>query len=51
MNQGAGGNGNVLKEIVDPHGARYELRKIPVGRYNAIHRPMIYAPPPPTHSL
>ena len=28
---GAGGNGNVLKEIVDPHGARYELRKIPVG--------------------
>jgi phosphoribosylformylglycinamidine synthase len=29
--QGAGGNGNVLKEIVDPHGARYELRKIPVG--------------------
>ena len=29
--QGAGGNGNVLKEIVDPQGARYELRKIPVG--------------------
>ena len=29
--QGAGGNGNVLKEIVDPHGARYELRAIPVG--------------------
>jgi len=28
---GAGGNGNVLKEIVDPQGARYELRKIPVG--------------------
>jgi phosphoribosylformylglycinamidine synthase len=29
--QGAGGNGNVLKEIVDPLGARYELRSIPVG--------------------
>jgi phosphoribosylformylglycinamidine synthase len=29
--QGAGGNGNVLKEIVDPLGARIELRKIPVG--------------------
>jgi phosphoribosylformylglycinamidine synthase len=29
--QGAGGNGNVLKEIVDPLGARFELRKIPVG--------------------
>lgn len=29
--QGAGGNGNVLKEIVDPQGAVYELRKIPVG--------------------
>lgn len=29
--QGAGGNGNVLKEIVDPLGARLELRKIPVG--------------------
>jgi hypothetical protein len=29
--QGAGGNGNVLKEIVDPKGARFELRAIPVG--------------------
>lgn len=29
--QGAGGNGNVLKEIVDPLGAKIELRKIPVG--------------------
>lgn len=29
--QGAGGNGNVLKEIVDPLGARLELRNIPVG--------------------
>ena len=29
--QGAGGNGNVLKELVDPLGARYELRRIPVG--------------------
>ena len=29
--QGAGGNGNVLKEIVDPLGARYEICKIPLG--------------------
>ncbi len=29
--QGAGGNGNVLKEIVEPLGARYDLRKIPLG--------------------
>jgi len=29
--QGAGGNGNVLKEIVDPLGARYEIRNIKVG--------------------
>ena len=29
--QGAGGNGNVLKEIVDPLGARLELRSIPLG--------------------
>jgi len=29
--QGAGGNGNVLKELVDPLGAVYELRNIPVG--------------------
>lgn len=29
--QGAGGNGNVLKEIVDPLGAKLLLRKIPVG--------------------
>eukprot|EP01041_Mallomonas_annulata_P005255 gene5255-10511_t len=29
--QGAGGNGNVLKEIVDPLGAVLKLRSIPVG--------------------
>jgi phosphoribosylformylglycinamidine synthase len=29
--QGAGGNCNVLKEIVEPAGARLEIRKIPVG--------------------
>lgn len=29
--QGAGGNGNVLKELVDPLGAKYELRKLPRG--------------------
>ncbi len=29
--QGAGGNCNVLKEIVEPAGARLELREIPVG--------------------
>eukprot|EP00595_Chromulina_sp_UTEXLB2642_P003480 CAMPEP_0196763828 /NCGR_PEP_ID=MMETSP1095-20130614/4841_1 /TAXON_ID=96789 ORGANISM="Chromulina nebulosa, Strain UTEXLB2642" /NCGR_SAMPLE_ID=MMETSP1095 /ASSEMBLY_ACC=CAM_ASM_000446 /LENGTH=1200 /DNA_ID=CAMNT_0042117895 /DNA_START=396 /DNA_END=3995 /DNA_ORIENTATION=+ len=29
--QGAGGNGNVLKEIVDPLGATYDLRALPVG--------------------
>ena len=29
--QGAGGNGNVLKEIVDPLGAVYDIRAIPVG--------------------
>jgi phosphoribosylformylglycinamidine synthase len=29
--QGAGGNGNVLKEIVEPLGASYDLRKIPLG--------------------
>jgi phosphoribosylformylglycinamidine synthase len=29
--QGAGGNCNVLKEIVDPAGARIEVREIPVG--------------------
>jgi phosphoribosylformylglycinamidine synthase len=29
--QGAGGNCNVLKEIVEPAGARIEVRKIPVG--------------------
>lgn len=26
--QGAGGNGNVLKEIVEPLGAKYDLRKV-----------------------
>jgi phosphoribosylformylglycinamidine synthase len=26
--QGAGGNGNVLKEIVDPAGAEYDIRKV-----------------------
>ena len=29
--QGAGGNCNVLKEIVDPAGARIEIRAVPVG--------------------
>lgn len=29
--QGAGGNGNVLKEIVEPLGASYDLRRIPSG--------------------
>lgn len=29
--QGAGGNGNVLKEIVDPLGAKLQLRSIPLG--------------------
>ncbi len=29
--QGAGGNCNVLKEIVNPAGARIEVRRIPVG--------------------
>ena len=29
--QGAGGNGNVLKEIVDPLGAKYDVRNIPLG--------------------
>ncbi len=29
--QGAGGNCNVLKEIVEPEGARIEIRAIPVG--------------------
>eukprot|EP00590_Aulacoseira_subarctica_P005815 CAMPEP_0172434518 /NCGR_PEP_ID=MMETSP1064-20121228/70674_1 /TAXON_ID=202472 /ORGANISM="Aulacoseira subarctica , Strain CCAP 1002/5" /LENGTH=836 /DNA_ID=CAMNT_0013182747 /DNA_START=1359 /DNA_END=3869 /DNA_ORIENTATION=+ len=29
--QGAGGNGNVLKEIVDPAGASYDIRKVYVG--------------------
>eukprot|EP00518_Triparma_eleuthera_P019398 CAMPEP_0197563318 /NCGR_PEP_ID=MMETSP1320-20131121/28510_1 /TAXON_ID=91990 /ORGANISM="Bolidomonas sp., Strain RCC2347" /LENGTH=1302 /DNA_ID=CAMNT_0043125113 /DNA_START=89 /DNA_END=3994 /DNA_ORIENTATION=+ len=29
--QGAGGNGNVLKEIVEPAGAEYDIRKIYVG--------------------
>jgi phosphoribosylformylglycinamidine synthase len=29
--QGAGGNCNVLKEIIEPEGARIDVRKIPVG--------------------
>ena len=29
--QGAGGSCNVLKEIVDPSGARFDIRAIPVG--------------------
>jgi len=29
--QGAGGNGNVLKEIVEPAGAEYDVRKVYVG--------------------
>jgi len=28
--QGAGGNGNVLKEIVEPAGAKYDIRKVSV---------------------
>ena len=31
--QGAGGNGNVLKEIVEPAGATYDIRK--VHRYSS----------------
>lgn len=30
--QGAGGNGNVLKEIVDPAGAKYDIRKVRLSR-------------------
>jgi phosphoribosylformylglycinamidine (FGAM) synthase-like enzyme len=26
--QGAGGNGNVLKELVEPAGAKYDIRKV-----------------------
>lgn len=29
--QGAGGNGNVLKEIVEPAGAEYDIRKVYLG--------------------
>eukprot|EP00934_Nitzschia_sp_Nitz4_P005881 Nitzschia sp. Nitz4//scaffold35_size145790//45023//49253//NITZ4_003020-RA/size145790-augustus-gene-0.133-mRNA-1//-1//CDS//3329549094//5871//frame0 len=29
--QGAGGNGNVLKELVEPAGAAYDIRKVYVG--------------------
>ena len=29
--QGAGGNGNVLKEIVEPAGATYDIRKVYLG--------------------
>jgi phosphoribosylformylglycinamidine synthase len=29
--QGAGGNGNVLKEIVEPVGAQYDIRKVLLG--------------------
>ncbi|GAX10061.1 phosphoribosylformylglycinamidine synthase [Fistulifera solaris] len=29
--QGAGGNGNVLKEIVEPAGAKYDIRKVYLG--------------------
>ena len=29
--QGAGGNGNVLKEIVEPLGAEYVLKRLPIG--------------------
>ena len=31
--QGAGGNGNVLKEIVEPAGAEYDIRKVCVFMY------------------
>jgi phosphoribosylformylglycinamidine synthase len=30
--QGAGGNGNVLKEIVEPAGAEYDIRKVSFGK-------------------
>merc|ERR1719162_2916065 len=29
--QGAGGNGNILKELVDPVGASYDIRKVYIG--------------------
>ena len=29
--QGCGGNGNVLKEIVETHGARYDLARLSLG--------------------
>lgn len=29
--QGAGGNGNILKELVDPVGAVYDIRKVNIG--------------------
>ena len=29
--QGAGGNGNVLKEIVEPAGGKFEVRNLLVG--------------------
>ena len=32
--QGAGGNGNVLKEICDPLGASIQIRSIPVGDHS-----------------
>jgi phosphoribosylformylglycinamidine synthase len=37
--QGAGGNGNVLKEIVDPCGAILNLKNLPVGK--CIYDPII----------
>lgn len=36
--QGAGGNGNVLKEIVEPAGAEYDIRKVgPTVHHLMIH--------------
>ena len=32
--QGAGGNGNVLKEIVEPAGAEYDIRKVCLGTFD-----------------
>eukprot|EP00535_Pseudo-nitzschia_heimii_P003529 CAMPEP_0197185178 /NCGR_PEP_ID=MMETSP1423-20130617/11355_1 /TAXON_ID=476441 /ORGANISM="Pseudo-nitzschia heimii, Strain UNC1101" /LENGTH=1318 /DNA_ID=CAMNT_0042636165 /DNA_START=14 /DNA_END=3970 /DNA_ORIENTATION=- len=29
--QGAGGNGNILKELVEPSGASYDIRKVNIG--------------------
>lgn len=38
VRQGAGGNGNVLKEIVDPAGATYDIRKVTQQTYISFWR-------------